>query len=619
MIAQFPHLYALVKRLLLAFGIMSLCRLIFLWFNYATFSAVPFPSLLKSFIGGVWFDCSAIMYFLGPVILLHVFPAPFRDKNWYQKLIKWFYVLGVFLLVLLNFIDTGYFTFTGKRSGFELIKMQGSGNAPIYTYLADYWFLLLLLLGLVWAVWKFYPKTYKNADAGKPKLLAELLIMIVLSGLAFIGARGGIRLKPLNTLDAAKIAKAELMPLTLNTPFQLLLTIGQVGITPKNYMPENQAAQLFNPYHQVNEPKWRGKNVVLIIVESLGSEYVGFYNKNKGFTPFLDSLIGHSTVYQHAYANGTRSVEGIPAIITSLPSWMQSDYINSFYHANTLYSTGYHLSKHGYYTGFFHGGKNGTMSFDRFVASSQSGDYFGLNEYPNKEKDFDGNWGIPDEPYLQYVAHELGEKKQPFYSAVFTLSSHHPYQLPAAYQGVFKGGKLPIHATIEYADFSLKQFFKTAQLMPWYNNTIFMITADHTSESMVPYYQNSHGKFAIPLIVFNPAEPKQQVIDSTTIDQLSIMPLILQNTLPANSRYFSFSSKNAIQFIGGIYQLIRFPYVLKFNGEVSIGFYNMENDPKMANNLLHNTTVAGIKEQLERELKATIQQYNNCLIRNKTF
>ncbi|TAE90808.1 MAG: hypothetical protein EAY81_00530, partial [Bacteroidetes bacterium] len=56
-IAQFPHLYALVKRLLLAFGIMSLCRLLFLWFNYATFSAVPFLSLLKSFIGGIWFDC----------------------------------------------------------------------------------------------------------------------------------------------------------------------------------------------------------------------------------------------------------------------------------------------------------------------------------------------------------------------------------------------------------------------------------------------------------------------------------------------------------------------------------------------------------------------------------
>lgn len=580
---------------------------------------MPAASLFKSFASGVWFDTSAIMYFLGLVTLLHLLPFAIREKKWYQGVLKGLFMFSIFLLVFFNLIDTGYFAYSGKRSGFELIKLQGSGNAPLYTYLIDYWFLLLILILIIWAVWKIYPKVIYSPNISKPKLWLELLLFIILSGLAFIGARGGIGLKPLNTLDAAKIAGAELMPLTLNTPFQLLLTIEQVGVERKNYLTDEQAAQLFNPYKTVTNPIWAGKNVVLLIVESLGKEYVGFHQKHQQYTPFLDSLMQHSTVYEYAYANGTRSIEGIPAILAGLPSWMQSDYINSFYQTNTLHSTGYYLTKNGYDASFFHGGKNGTMSFDRFVATTLSGDYFGLNEYPNKEKDFDGNWGIPDEPYLKYVASALSEKKQPFYSAVFTLSSHHPYQLPTAYKNVFKGGPLPIHATIEYADFALKEFFSLAKLQPWYNNTIFIITADHTSESMVPYYQTSYGKFAIPLVVFNPEKPNYLSIDST-VDHLGISHLILQNTLPEGSNYFSFFSGNSIAYISGIYQLIKYPYVLKFNGEQTIGFYNISTDPDMTNNLMLSVKdgIPEIKTKLELQLKATIQQYNNRLIDNKT-
>ncbi len=619
MIALFPHLSALFKRLFVAFGVMSLCRLLFFIFNYQAFSSIPIPNLLKSFASGVWFDTSAIMYFLGIVILLHALPLAIRNKKWYQGLLKGLFMLGIFLLVLLNLIDIGYFTFTGKRSGFELIKLQGGGNAPIHTYLLDYWFLLLILVFMLWGVWKVYPRVTYKPNTTKPKRWLELVLCVVLSACAFIGARGGVGLKPLNTLDAAKMAGADLMPLTLNTPFQLLLTIEQVGVDRKTYLPNEKAAQLFNPYRTAVQPAWAGKNVVLLIVESLGKEYVGFHQKHQQYTPFLDSLMEYSTVYEHAYANGTRSIEGIPAVLAGLPSWMQSDYINSFYQTNTLHGTGYYLAQNGYVTNFFHGGKNGTMSFDRFVATTQTGDYFGLNEYPNKDKDFDGNWGIPDEPYLQYVASTLTNQKQPFYSTVFTLSSHHPYELPPAYKNVFKGGPLPIHATIEYADFSLKQFFNTARLQPWYNNTIFIITADHTSESMVPYYQTSHGKFSIPLVVFDPSKAKYTMVDST-MDQLGISHLILQNTLPKGTNYFSFFSGNAIQFIAGVYQLIKYPYVLKFNGEQTIGFYNINDDPEMTNNLMSTTqdSIQNTKNVLELQLKASIQQYNNRLIENKT-
>ncbi len=530
-------------------------------------------------------------------------------------------MLAAAIALVLNFIDVAYFNFSGKRSGFELIKMQSTQNVSPITYLIDYWYLLLLIITVLYTLWRVYPElNLKNSVNQNPSIIVQFLAMILIGAATFLGARGSLGLKPLNTLDAAKFAGAELMPLTLNTPFQMLMTIEQTGVEEKNYMTEVEAKNLFNPNKiTLKNGEDIGKNVVLIILESIGKEYVGFYNNNNGYTPFIDSLMQHSEVYINAYANGKRSIEGIPAIIASMPSWLQSDYINSFYQTNTLHSIGNYLAKQGYQTSFYHGGKNGTMSFDRFVANTQAGKYYGLNEYPN-QKDFDGNWGIADEPYLQYVANEINKTKQPFFTTVFTLSSHHPYQLPAIYKNRFKGGPLPIHATVEYTDYALQQFFETAKKQPWYSNTIFVFTADHSSENMLPYYLTTHGKYAVPLFVYNATptthDSLPKIITKTT-DHLSILPIILNKVLPKNTTYFSFAGNGAIQFDGGIYQLINYPYILQFNGEKSIGFYNLSNDSLMKENLI-NTANIDVLNTMELYLKANIQQYNNKLINNKT-
>jgi phosphoglycerol transferase MdoB-like AlkP superfamily enzyme len=556
---------------------------------------------------------------------MHIIPSPIRNKIGYQFAIKLLFMLAVFLGLTLNFIDIGYFTFSGKRSGFELLKMQSAQNVSPLVYLIDYWYLLLLLITILVITWHIFPRLkIVNNKSPKSNKLVEFGVMLLLIGLTFLGARGSIGLKPLNTLDAAKIAGAELMPLTLNTPFQMLMTMEQTGVDEKNYMLETEANNLFNPSHtNLNKQATPGKNVVLIILESVGKEYVGFYNNGNGYTPFLDSLMQLSEVYMNAYANGKRSIEGIPAITASMPSLIPGDYINSFYQTNKLHSIGYYLAKSGYQTSFYHGGKNGTMSFDRFIANTQAGNYYGLNEYPKKKKDFDGHWGIPDEPYLQYVAHELTAKKQPFFSTVFTLSSHHPYEVPMEYKNKFKGGPLPIHATVEYTDYAIRNFFETAKKEPWYDNTIFVFTADHSSENMLAYYQTAQGKYAIPLFVFDVANMQKNqnpLLIQETIDHLGIMPLILNKVTAIKTTYFSFAGKGAIQFDGGLYQFIQYPFVLKFDGTKSVGFYDLKNDSLMLNNLIENKTAPIQKvQEMEKYLQAIIQQYNHKLITNKTY
>lgn len=618
--SPYAHLLLLFRRLLLVYLLFTISRFLFLAFNIHSFSSFPFTGLLSSFIIGLRFDTSAIVYVFSPVIILHLLPLNARNNRYYQLWAKVLFVFAVFICLLLNFIDTGYFAFSGKRSGAELLKLQTAQNASPLAYVADYWYLAVLLLILTGLSWRFYP-AYKQGYVIKngKDLLVQTMLFLSCSAVSFLGARGRIELKPLNTLDAARLTSAELMPLTLNTPFQFLLTFEQVGVDRKHYMSDEEAAVLFNPVKTVNNttPAER-KNIVVIIVESLGKEYVGYYNDHQGYTPFIDSLMQHSTVYMHAYSNGKRSIEGIPSIVAAMPGWMQGDLMNSFYKSNRLHSTGYHLAKSGYDVSFYHGGKNGTMSFDQFVANTGAGNYYGLDEYPDRGKDFDGTWGIYDEPYLQYFSKELSTKTQPFYSTLFTLSSHHPYKLPAQYSGVFKGGPLPIHATIQYTDFALKHFFETAKRQSWYANTLFIITADHSSENTQAQYLSSVGRYAIPLFIFDPSAPLHKEVTST-IAQLNICDTILSRCLPQGTPYFSFAGKGAIQYDNGLYQLVEYPYALTFDGRQIMGFYNYETDTLMRHNLAGDASLRPRRDSLELYLKAVIQQYNNRLIDNKTY
>jgi uncharacterized sulfatase len=330
----------------------------------------------------------------------------------------------------------------------------------------------------------------------------------------------------------------------------------------------------------------------------------------------LDSLALYSTIYKNAYANGKRSIEGIPAIVASMPSLMNNDYMNSYYQSNTLESTGSLLQHLGYETSFYHGGKNGTMSFDNFISATHAGKYYGLNEYPNPT-DNDGNWGIYDEPYLRYVANQLTEQEQPFFSTVFTLSSHHPYNIPTALKQQFQEGTLPIHKTIRYVDFALQRFFENAKQTSWFSNTIFIITADHSSTNELPNYTSEEGMYRIPLMVFEAENPSQQAIDQT-IQQIDIMPIILKQA-GYNKPYFAMglssvdSTGFAIQYINNMYQFIQHPYMLQFDGEKTTQFTKLNKK-----DVLENCTELDRKKLMEQSLKAFIQQYNSALIHNNT-
>lgn len=623
------HLTILAKRLGIALLIFSLCRVLFFLLNTVHFSDVS----LSLFIYGIRFDIVAIAFIYSPLILLHLIPIPFKTTKQYRKVLTITFYFVNTTAIAINLIDVAYFDFTLKRTTADFFGMVGTGDdffKLLPHYIIDFWYNYVLFALLVVLSWilnkKFCKKDVENPTSFNLKqFLIEAGIFLVFSTITVFGMRGGFQYKPIDIVNASQYAKAQNIPIVLNTPFTIIKTVLVNNIEPVAYFSNEKIETVYSPMTKIHgNGIHQGKNVVLIILESFAKEHVGGYNEGLGYTPFIDSLMKESYVFTNAYANGSRSIEALPCILAGIPQLMAEPYAISNYAGNQIQGFPEILKDEGYNTSFYHGGKNGTMGFNGFVGIAGIDNYFGMNEYPFKEKDYDGKWGIFDEPYLQYFASELNNKTEPFFSSAFTLSSHHPYSIPKKYVNTFPKGNLPSHETVGYTDFALKQFFKTAQNMPWFKNTLFLFTADHSAQSNAAEYKTRLGRYAVPLFIFDPS--KNLVGENNNLFQHTDISTTLLDLVSNNNSIISFGNsafakddKFVVQYVNGTYQITFEDYFLIFDGEKSSNFYDLKTDSLLSNSLIGNLSPEQKikKEQLEKLLKGIIQQYNNRLINNQ--
>ena len=531
------------------------------------------------------------------------------------------FLLSSVIAILLNAIDFEYFKFTLKRTTADLFTTQGLardlGNL-FFTFITDYWYIIAVALLLFWLTAKAYNKLgqFKTLKLSNPQSIIFFLLLLLIYA---PGARGGLQYRPLNVVNASAYAKAKNVSIVLNTPFTILKSAYKEDIDRIEYFSESELRHIYTPlqsYHS-NSPE-KKLNVVLIIAESFSKEYIGALNGYQGYTPFLDSLINQGLIFTNAFANGKKSIESLPSILSGIPTLMNASYITGRFASNRIEGLPAYLNHHGYTTSFYHGGENGTMGFQAFSQMAGVENYVGRDEYPGKG-DYDGNWGIFDEPFLKFCAADLNQTKTPFFASIFTLSSHHPYTIPDAYTNKFKGGPIPILKSVEYADYSLQQFFKMARKMPWYDETLFIITADHTSQSFTSQYSSSMGIYRIPVLFYSPKyiTPK---ISERVVQQNDIFPSLVdflgyEEPIVSfgHSVFSEVEEPFAISYLNNIYQLIQGDYCLQYDGNETIAFYNWKDDPNLQKNLIDLADY----QSYEQKIKAIIQQYNNRLIENK--
>lgn len=624
----------MIYRFLLVMFLYSAGRIIFFLFNTSMFPNIDPASFMRIMRGGIMFDTSAVLYLNALYFLLYLLPFSFKFQAWYQRLLKWIFLIINSIGFAFNDIDIVYYRFILKRttaSVFDIVSYDIANIRLILTFFHDFWYIALIWLITIWLLAKLY-SFVEPAPSLKVRswnyIILSFISLIVFSGLSVAGMRGGYMpsTRPINMNNAGKYVNSpEEMSLVHNTPFCILRTWGKKAFEVKQYFKSED--ELNSVYSPVRVPKpteaLRKDNVVIIILESFSREFVGSLNHQlnngtyKGYTPFLDSLIDKSLVFSNAFANGRKSIDAIPSITASIPA-LVLPYVISERSGNKINSLAGLLSKEGYQTAFFHGAPNGSMGFDAFAKIAGFHSYFGKDEYGHDDG-FDGVWGIWDEPFFQFFADKMNQMKPPFFTTFFSVSSHHPFKVPSQYIDRFPEEHMPLQKCIRYTDMALKAFFEKAARMPWFKNTLFVITSDHCSESDFKEYKTAVNYYATPLIFFK-GDGSLHGQDESLAQQIDIMPTVLgylnypkpfvafgNNLLDQSSQRF------VINYLEDTYQFLYGDYAYYFTEDTLTAMFNRKKDPYLLENLI------AIEPYSSDVLlfKAIMQQFNNRMAQDR--
>ena len=630
------ELFVLLKRFVVVLFILAVLRIIFYLFNTEHFADMTFIHFLRIMKGGLKFDLSAIMFVNALYIFLFLFPFPFKYSKKYQSILKYVFLISNSLIIVLNTADIFYFEYTLKRTTADVFMFAHESNILklFAVFFIDFWYGTLIGIAFIFILIKSYKliklKNYRSKIKLIPYIVSGLIIFGITGYLSVIGMRGSFVTKtfPITVGDAGKYTNKPIeMVLVLNTAFSIIKTVERKPLPEKHYFKQEELSKVYSPVHNYKtDNEFKKLNVVLIILESFSRAHSGYLNTDvrdgnyKGYTPFLDSLMHKGKVFTRAFANGRKSIEALPAITASIPTVEQA-YVSSAYASNNINTLANFLNDKGYNSSFFHGAPDGAMGLEAFMKIAGYHDFYGMTEYGNDD-DFNGTWGIWDEEFLQFFADKLNTFKQPFNTAVFTLSSHHPFNIPKRYDKVFPEGENEINKSVLYSDYSLKKFFEKAEKSDWYKNTLFVLTADHSSRNNLKKYNTSIGNYGIPIIYFCPSDTSLQGIDSTVTQQADIMPTVLKY-LQFNGSFIAYgndafdgSQDNfAFNYLNNTYQLVLNDYVLQFSNDKSIALYNYEKDILLKNNILKK--YPKIVKKLEHKIKGLIQDYNYRMVHNE--
>ncbi len=624
----------LIYRILIILLLFSVSRAGFYVFNNKMFPGLTAGEFLTIMRGGLLFDISATVYINMVFILFQLVPFDFRYGRKYQKSLAWLFFITNGVAFAANTADFVYYRFVFKRATSDIFgTFEGEPNIikMILRFLIDYWPATLFCI----ALWVVMVWLYRRLEPVKPQpsnrtvyTIVNILMIPLAAGLLIGGARGSLNesTRPISNSNAARYVKdPKNVAIVLNTPFSIFRTSGKKPLEKKNFFNDEELKVLFDPHHIPSGDKpVKSENVVVIILESFGREYIGALNRDldsgkySGYTPFIDSLINVSLTFDVSLANGKKSIDAMPSILASIPS-LETPYTISHYSNNQIEGLASHLKKKGYYTTFFHGALSGSMGFDSFARMSGFEDYVSYEDYPYSG-DTDGMWGIWDEPFFGYFAEKMKKFPQPFLASVFSLSSHHPFIVPEKYRNKFKKGPVPIAEVVGYTDFALGEFFRKISSEPFFENTLFVITADHTNESIHKEFQNSFGLYSVPVILYKPGSDLKG-IKNRIAQQIDIMPTVL-HYLNYDEEFIAFGNDLfddsyepfAFNTNGSTYHLYMRDHILIMIDYKPVGLYNYKSDKFLEIDLKEKEP--DLLLLMENKLKAIIQSYNSRLIDN---
>ncbi len=621
-------------RLSVLYVIISVTQVIFYIYNHSLLGKISTAELFDLLHGALVFDTISIVYINSLFIMLSLLPLRLRANKQYQTLLFWLFVVSNSLaIIIINMSDIVYYSFTQKRFTFEEFHFlqENSNNAGIlWQALLENWWLVAVCVILIGVLVLSYKKIPNYNLTIKRHSLYYTINTVILCAVVYvcIGAvRGGFNhgVRPYTLSNAVYYTQTpQKANLILSNPFCILRTMSHKNLDIPHYFPEEELIRYFSPVHhpQKSSITMGEKNVVLFILESFSKEHSKFYcpdvyKNHSGFTPFLDSLMRQSYVFTNAFSNGLKSIEALPSILASIPSYETSFVLlpQSLSSINGLPDI---LAKKGYTTSFFCGADRNSMGFEAFASQVGISRFYTREDYeknnPVNKNTVEPLWGVFDMPFYRYMADELATMQEPFFATVFNLTSHHPFVIPPDYEDKLPQGFTVVQKPVAYTDKALQKLFARIKNEPWYNNTIFVFIADHpSSKQYSDYAKTPKGGTAIFYFIYTPTHELQGVHTEVT-QQLDLMPTLL-GLLGNSEPFFAFgrdvfndsaTMPMAVNYINQLYQSITDEATYYFDRNSLLMAYSAH-DTLQKSNIVHKNNEE--QQRAETYTRALLQSY----------
>lgn len=615
---------AVCWNILLAMLLFTLARIIFIAFNWHCFPLLTVKRAVGMCIAGLKYDLSAILCAMLPYLAAEFIPC---GKRWFRTVKKLLYVLPLAVMSATDAMDTSYFPFTSERTAFSIFsEFQGDSNvaAVILAEFRIHWYLVLEGAAMIAALFFMYRESEQLRQGRR---LTRALTAVAAAALAAAGIRWTFNpfAPALNTSSCnSEIESPCEAAIVLNSGFNVLHSISRKTYASTGN--DSRGADMFTPVHYPDSGAvFRPKNVCILVLESFSSSYSSLLTEEhghpyEGYMPFLDSLMQESLCGRWSFANGRKSIEALSSI-SGIPS-VGEPFVLTAYRNNGISGIAAELTANkGYSAAFFHGAEAGSMGFEDFTRRTGYAGQYSMNTYGNMG-DYDGTWAIWDGPFLQYFKETMSSMKEPFVTTVFTASSHHPFHIPEQYKDAFHGGTLPMYRCIQYVDECLRQFFMEASREPWYDNTLFVITGDHTGITDRDEYHTDYGLFEIPILFYSPSGDIKGMRDCI-VQQTDIMPTVLAY-LGYDRPFVSFGQNlldtpdedtYAFNCLVDWYQLFKGEWCLQYDGKEFRGLYSFKEDMRQENNLLDSRR--DVVGEMAPLMMSIIGQYTDRMVEDR--
>ncbi|MDX2418444.1 MAG: LTA synthase family protein [Xanthomonadales bacterium] len=526
--------------LLLVLSLSRLSLLAWYWDRVA-----PTDGSLFILLQGVRFDIVLMGMLVGPALLA----APWLSgRKFGGSLLRYYLVVITFFVVWVELGTIPYIDQYDARPNYIYVEYLKYPREVFSMLLTSYGLLMVIValvtLASAWVAWRL--TTGASRASSYQRVPGALLLMPVIAVLIFAMIRSTLDHHPVNPSTVAFTTDSMVNQLPLNSPYTLIYAIyeqyrdAKGGAANYGKMDENEALRIVVEYAglegkvdlQSSSPTMhdqvatrrldRPLNLVIILEESLGAEFVGSLG-GKDLTPNLDALADEGIWFERLYATGTRSVRGIEAIVSGFPPTSKRSVVKLTETQKDFFTIANVLQKQNFQTSFIYGGSAHFDNMRRFFLNN--GFQTVIDQKDFEDPRFESTWGVSDED-LFLKAHEYLSNRgdQPFFSLVFSSSNHKPFEIPAGKVETRTGPEGPREMAVAYADYALGRFLELARVSNYWDNTVFLVVSDHNSRvkgaHLIPI-----ERFHVPGVILGSGIDPRRVPGITS--QIDLLPTLL--------------------------------------------------------------------------------------------